>query len=87
LRDPRGAGFEGEELTSGWKWDQLSRYEEPRDSLTNFFMNWVPHGEYALKYRVRPTTPGTYRIGAAVLQSMYAPEFAAHSAGMELNVK
>ncbi|MCX5790811.1 MAG: MG2 domain-containing protein [Elusimicrobia bacterium] len=87
LKDPHGAGFEGEELTSGWKWDQLSRYEEPRDSLTNFFMNWVPHGEYALKYRVRPTTPGTYRIGAAVLQSMYAPEFAAHSAGMELNVK
>jgi len=87
LKDPRGAGFEGTGLLSGWKWDQLSRYEEPRDSLTNFFMNWVPHGEYVLKYRVRPTTPGAYRIGSAVLQSMYAPEFAAHSAGMELNVK
>ncbi|HNW43786.1 MAG TPA: MG2 domain-containing protein [Elusimicrobiales bacterium] len=87
LKDPRGAGFEGEGLLSGWRWDQLSRYEEPRDSLTNFFVEWLPHGEYVLKYRLRPTTPGTYRIGAAVLQSMYAPEFAAHSAGMELTVK
>jgi uncharacterized protein YfaS (alpha-2-macroglobulin family) len=87
IKDPRGAGFEAEELLSGWKWDQLSRYEEPRDSLTNFFVDRLPHGEYALKYRVRPTTPGTYRIGAAVMQSMYAPEFAAHSSGMTLNVK
>src|SRR5262249_20628415 len=69
LKDPRGAGFEGEELLSGWKWDQLSRYEEPRDSLTNFFVSWLPHGEYILRYRVRPTTAGRYRIGAAVLQS------------------
>ena len=87
IKDPRGAGFEAEELLSGWKWDQLSRYEEPRDSLTNFFVSWLPHGEYILKYRVRPTTPGTYRIGSAVMQSMYAPEFVAHSVGMTLNVK
>jgi len=87
LKDPRGAGFEGEELRSGWKWDLLSRYEEPRDSLTNFFIDWLPHGEYKLAYRVRPTTPGTYRIGAAVLQSMYAPEMTAHSDGMILKVR
>jgi uncharacterized protein YfaS (alpha-2-macroglobulin family) len=87
LKDPKAAGFEAEELNSGWKWEQLARYEEPRDSLTNFFMEWLPHGEYVLKYRVRPTTPGTYRLGSAVIQSMYAPEFAAHSAGMVINVK
>ncbi|MBI4348247.1 MAG: hypothetical protein HY553_15505 [Elusimicrobia bacterium] len=86
LKDPRGAGFEAETLTSGWKWDQLGRYEEPRDSLTNFFMSWLPHGEYVLRYRVRPTTPGRYRVGAAVLQSMYAPDMAAHSDGFELAV-
>ena len=87
LKDPKPAGFEAEELTSGWKWEQLSRYEEPRDSLTNFFMEWLPHGEYVLKYRLRPTVPGKFRLGAAVMQSMYAPEFAAHSAGMLINVK
>ncbi|MBI4352158.1 MAG: hypothetical protein HY550_12045 [Elusimicrobia bacterium] len=87
LKDPKAAGFEAETLNSGWQWDQLGRYEEPRDSLTNFFMEWLPHGEYVLKYRLRPTTPGTFKAGAAVLQSMYAPEFAAHSAGITLNVK
>jgi len=87
IKDPKAAGFEAEELNSGWKWDQLGRYEEPRDSLTNFFVEWLPHGEYALKYRLRPTTPGSFKLGAAVMQSMYAPEFAAHSAGMVINVK
>jgi uncharacterized protein YfaS (alpha-2-macroglobulin family) len=87
IKDPKAAGFEAEELTSGWKWDQLGRYEEPRDSLTNFFVEWLPHGEYVLKYRVRPTTPGVYKAGAAVIQSMYAPEFAAHSSGFTLTVK
>lgn len=87
LKDPKPAGFEAEELSSGWRWDLLGRYEEPRDSLTNFFMDAVPQGEYVLKYRLRPTTPGTFRIGAATVQSMYAPEFGAHSAGMTLKVK
>jgi uncharacterized protein YfaS (alpha-2-macroglobulin family) len=87
LKDPKPAGFEAEELRSGWKWDGLSRYEEPRDSLTNFFMDWVPHGEYVLRYRLRPTTPGSYRLGAAVLQSMYAPEMSAHSDGFSIQVK
>lgn len=87
IKDPKPAGFEAEELRSGWKWDRLSRYEEPRDSLTNFFVERMPHGEYVLKYRLRPTVPGTFKAGAAVIQSMYAPEFAAHSAGFTLKVK
>jgi len=87
LKDPRPAGFEAETLTSSWQWDKLSRYEEPRDSLTNFFMNWLPHGEYVLSYTVRPTTPGVYRAGAAQLQSMYAPEIAANSDALEFTVK
>lgn len=86
LKDPKLAGFEAEALLSGWKWDGLSRYEEPRDSLTNFFMEWLPHGEYVLRYRLRPTVAGRFKLGAAVLQSMYAPEFAAHSDGFELAV-
>ncbi|MDQ7774170.1 MAG: alpha-2-macroglobulin family protein [Elusimicrobiales bacterium] len=87
LKDPKPAGFEAETLLSGWRWDRLSRYEEQRDSLTNFFMEWVPRGEYEFGYRLRPTLPGTYRLGAATIQSMYAPEFGAHSDGMIVRVK
>jgi uncharacterized protein YfaS (alpha-2-macroglobulin family) len=82
LRDPRAAGFEPGVAVSGWRWDLgLARYEEVRDSGTNFFFEWLPAGEYTLKYRVRAALGGTFRVGPATLQSMYAPEFTAYSAG------
>ncbi|MFC1646024.1 alpha-2-macroglobulin [Candidatus Omnitrophota bacterium] len=86
LKDLKAAGFEAETLLSGWKYDPLSFYEEPRDSLTNFFISWLPHGEYILRYRLRPTKPGVYRVGAATLQSMYAPDMTAHSSGFIIKV-
>jgi uncharacterized protein YfaS (alpha-2-macroglobulin family) len=86
VKEPRGAGFEETTLTSGWRWDKLPAYQEPRDSLFNFFVDWLPHGEFELRHSLRPTTPGRYRIGSAVLQSMYSPDVTAYSAGMELEV-
>ena len=87
LRDPRGAGFEPETLTSGWRFiDGLGMYEEVRDSGTNFFIEWLPHGEYTLRTRLRATVAGTFKVGPATLQSMYAPEFAAYSSGAELAI-
>ena len=87
LRDPRGAGFEPESLTSRFKWDLgLGYYEEVRDSGTNFFFEWLPAGEYTFKYRLRANMSGTFRVGPATLQSMYAPEFTAYSAGSSLRV-
>ena len=82
LRDPRPAGCEPVTLTSGYKWDLgLVRYEEIRDSGTNFFMEWLPQGEYTLRHRLRCAMVGTFKAAPATLQSMYAPEFAAYSAG------
>jgi uncharacterized protein YfaS (alpha-2-macroglobulin family) len=87
LRDPRGAGFEPETLHSKYKWDLgIGWYEEVRDSGTNFFFEWLPAGEYTFKYRLRANMGGTFRVGPAVLQSMYAPEFTAYSAGHLLAV-
>ena len=88
LRDPRGAGFEPEKLTSGWRWDLgISAYEEIRDSGTNFFIEWLPAGEYTLSYRLRANMGGAFRVGPATLQSMYAPEFTAYSAGHRLEIE
>ncbi len=87
LRDPRGAGFEPESLTSGYRWDLgIAAYEEVRDSGANWFFEWLPAGEYTLHTRLRATMAGTFKVGPAVLQSMYAPEFGAYSAGGVLNV-
>ncbi len=88
LRDPRPSGCEPVTLTSGYKWDLgLVRYEEIRDSGTNFFMEWLPQGEYTLKHRLRCAMAGTFKAAPATLQSMYAPEFAAYSSGRLIEVK
>jgi len=88
LRDPRGAGFEPVSQVSRYQWDLgIAWYEEIRDSGTNFFFESLPQGEYTFKYRVRANMAGAFRIGPATLQSIYAPEFNAYSAGAKLEVK
>jgi alpha-2-macroglobulin len=82
VKDPRGAGFEPEGAVSRYKWNSgVGWYEEYRDSSTNFFFEALPAGELSFKYRVRAAVAGTFRVGPAVMQSMYAPEFTAYSAG------
>lgn len=88
LRDPRAAGLEPENQRSGYRWDLgIGWYEEVRDSGANFFFESLPVGEYTFKYRLRANMAGTFRIGPATVQSMYAPEFNAYSTGyvMEVN--
>jgi len=88
LRDPRGAGFEPESTRSGHRWDQgLGYYEEIRDSGANFFFSSLRAGQYTLRYRLRANMAGEFKAGPAVLQSMYAPEFTAYSAGHILQVE
>ncbi len=87
VRDPRGAGFEPENAQSRFRWDQgVGVYEEYRDSATNFFLETMPAGVVTLKYRVRVAMSGTFKLGPATLQSMYAPELTAYSAGATLSV-
>jgi hypothetical protein len=87
LRDPRPAGLEPDGARSGWRWDLgIVWYEETRDSGANFFFEHLPAGEYTLKHRVRANLGGTFRVGPATLQSMYAPEHAAYSTGRVVRV-
>jgi uncharacterized protein YfaS (alpha-2-macroglobulin family) len=88
LRDPRPAGLEPDRPESGWKWDLgISRYEETRDSGANFFFEQLPAGEYTFKYRLRANLAGEFRSGPAQVQSIYAPEFVAYSAGQRLRIE
>lgn len=87
LRDPRPAGLEPDVAVSRYKWDLgIAWYEEIRDSGTNFFFERLPVGEYNFRYRVRANMGGSFRVGPAIVQSMYAPEFVAYSAGHVVNV-
>ncbi len=88
LRDPRAAGLEPENVVSGYRWDLgIYWYEETRDSGSNFFFSKLPVGEYSFKYRLRANMAGTFRIGPATVQSVYAPEFNAYSAGYTMKVE
>lgn len=88
LRDPRPAGFEPLAVTSGWKWELgLAWYEEVRDSGTNFFFEALPTGTYTLRHRLTARQAGVFRVAPATLQSIYAPEFTAHSAGAIVEVE
>ena len=88
LRDPRFAGLEPGVAVSRYKWDLgIAWYEEVRDSGTNFFFEWLPAGEYTFKYRLRANLAGTFRVGPAQVQSMYAPEFVAYSSGAALEIE
>jgi uncharacterized protein YfaS (alpha-2-macroglobulin family) len=88
LRDPRPAGFEPAANVSKYHYDLgIVYYEEVRDSAQNFFIEWLPAGQYTLKYRLRVNLAGQFRVGPASLQSLYAPEFAAFSAGHSLRVQ
>ena len=87
LRDPRGAGFEPENAVSAYRWDLgVGYYQEIRDSGANFFFADLPVGEYPLAYRVRASMTGTFHVGPATVQSIYAPEFSAYSTGARLTV-
>ena len=87
LRDPRPAGFEPETVRSGYQWGLgVGWYEEIRDSGANFFFEHLPAGEYTLKYRLRANLAGEFQAAPAVLQSMYAPEFTAYSAGRRMSI-
>ncbi|HOH76862.1 MAG TPA: alpha-2-macroglobulin family protein [Myxococcota bacterium] len=87
LRDPRPAGFEPATQNSGYRWDLgIAWYEEVRDSGQNFFFDRLPRGEYTFRYGIRAALAGTYKAGPATIQPMYAPEFAAYSAGRTITI-
>lgn len=87
LHDPKPAGFESPNLLSGWEYQNISFYREEKDAATNFFISWVPRGTVTLRYTLQPTVTGRLNALAAQVQSMYAPEYGAHSASASFTVE
>ncbi|WP_443938671.1 alpha-2-macroglobulin family protein [Pedobacter sp. MW01-1-1] len=88
LKDMRSSGFEPVNVISMYKYqDGLGYYESTKDASTNFFISYMPRGTYVFEYPLRVTHSGNFSNGITTLQSMYAPEFTTHSAGIRVNVK
>lgn len=67
--------------------DGLVFYLENRDASTNLFIDHLPAGQYVIEYEMSVNNAGSYASGLATIQSQYAPEITAHSAGSHLSVE
>lgn len=88
MKDMRAAGLEPINVLSGYKWQGgLGYYETTKDVSTNFFFSRLNKGTYVFEYPVFVSQTGDFSNGITTIQSMYAPEFTAHSEGVRITVK
>lgn len=82
-----GLDVDARDQASRWQYrDGLGWYQSARDASTDFFFPWLPVGTYVFEYRLRVRHAGDFSGALTSIQSMYAPEFAAHSEGHRLTV-
>ncbi len=87
LTDMRATTFESASQTSGYSYGGgLWYYKNITDVSTEFFIRSLRKGTYVLEYPLYITQRGSFTNGIATIQSMYAPEFAAHSSGLRIDV-
>jgi uncharacterized protein YfaS (alpha-2-macroglobulin family) len=87
LKDLRASGTEPVNVISSYKWQGgLGYYEATRDASTDFFFSWLPKGTWVFEYPLFVTHSGDFAAGISTIESMYAPEFNAHSEGRRIGV-
>lgn len=87
LKDMRASGLEPLNTISGYRWQGgLGYYESIGDVAANFFIDYLRKGTYVFEYPLRVAHQGNFSNGITTIQSMYAPEFSSHSAGIRLNI-
>ncbi len=88
MKDLRASGTEPVNVLSQYKWQGgLGYYEATRDASTDFFFSNLPKGTFVFEYALFVTHNGSFSAGLTTIQSMYAPEFNAHSGGTKISVK
>lgn len=81
LADERPAFLEPVDQTSGYRWDGTFHYLETKDSQTRLYFARLAEGSHVATYDCHVTNSGRFAVGIATIQSQYAPQFVAHSAG------
>ena len=88
ITDERAACFEPvEQLPKPIYSEGICFYRENRDEATNIFVTNLPKGTYLLTYDMYVNNAGEYSSGIATIQSQYAPQITAHSAGEQIVIE
>jgi hypothetical protein len=88
MKDMRASCMEPVNVLSEYKrQDGLSYYETVKDASTDFFFDRLPKGAYVFEYPLLVLQAGNFSNGLTSIQSMYAPEFSAHSEGIKVLVE
>ncbi len=85
IRDERAACLEPIEQTAGYHWGSDSYYLENKDNETRIFLNVLKPGRHTFTYECGITNHGNFATGIATIQSMYAPQYTAHSNGDKIS--
>lgn len=87
LHAGRIGASEPNEQISGYRYQNgIGYYQAMHDASTEYFFDRLPHGTYVLEEDWLLTHAGTYQIGSATLQCLYAPEYQAHASNSHLTV-
>lgn len=87
ITDERAACLEPtEQLPRPIFYEGIFFYRENRNDATNIFVTNLPKGTYLLSYDMYVNNEGEFASGIATIQSQYAPQITAHSAGNTIKV-
>ncbi len=88
LTVPGAACLEPTAALSGYEYaNGLGFYRAVHDARTVYFFDRLPKGTYVIEQTAYVERPGTYSLGVAKLQCVYAPEFTAHTGELKLTVE
>ena len=88
LKDLRASALEPVDVISGYRWQGgLGYYQTMKDVSANFFIGYLRKGTYVFEYSLFVAHSGNFSNGITTIQSMYAPEFSAHSEGVRIAVE
>lgn len=90
IKDMRAASLEPVSTSAGIRYnfaDDLRYYIAPRENSTLIYIDRISKGSYIVEYDLFVQKSGTYQIGTATIQCMYAPEFRANTASRKITVK
>ncbi len=88
IDDKRAAGFEPEDINSGYEYGKgFSYYKSVRDAGFQFFTEFVPAGRTEINYEMIVSQEGLFNNGLASLECMYNPGITAYSNGVRVRVE